>query len=118
MRAFLDQPDPKPGVGRRGIYVHIPFCLKRCDYCDFTTFADRDQAIPAYVEALTTHIGRGAAETAPANVNDVKHSGTFCLKFVFLYLEHLSKNSSRKRLQEQDTLGRKLGLCCLINGIF
>ena len=41
-----------------GIYVHVPFCLRRCDYCDFTTFADRDEAIPAYVEALTAHIRR------------------------------------------------------------
>ena len=42
---------PSPGV-----YVHIPFCLRRCDYCDFTTFADRDEAIPAYVDALCAHI--------------------------------------------------------------
>lgn len=41
-----------------GIYVHIPFCLQRCDYCDFTTFADRDEAIPAYVAALCAHIER------------------------------------------------------------
>jgi putative oxygen-independent coproporphyrinogen III oxidase len=46
----------------RGIYVHIPFCLRRCDYCDFTTFAGRDEAIPAYVEALTTHIRRSAVD--------------------------------------------------------
>lgn len=46
-----------------GIYVHIPFCLRRCDYCDFTTFADRDEAIPAYVKALSDHIARGATAT-------------------------------------------------------
>ena len=45
-----------------GIYVHIPFCLRRCDYCDFTTFADRDDAIPGYVEALTTHVRRVAEQ--------------------------------------------------------
>lgn len=44
----------------RGVYVHIPFCLQRCDYCDFTTFADRDEAIPAYVEGLCAHIRRSA----------------------------------------------------------
>ena len=42
-----------------GIYVHIPFCLRRCDYCDFTTFAGRDDAIPGYVDALCTHLGWG-----------------------------------------------------------
>ncbi|CAN5431823.1 radical SAM family heme chaperone HemW [soil metagenome] len=48
--------------GAPGVYVHIPFCLQRCDYCDFTTFADRDEAIPAYVSGLSAHIaGSGAA---------------------------------------------------------
>lgn len=47
-----------------GIYVHIPFCARRCDYCDFTTFADRDEAIPAYAAALCGHIERTAVGTA------------------------------------------------------
>ncbi|OGN72980.1 MAG: hypothetical protein A2X25_10510 [Chloroflexi bacterium GWB2_49_20] len=38
------------------IYLHIPFCLKRCGYCDFTTFAGKDVFIPAYVEALCQEI--------------------------------------------------------------
>lgn len=53
--------DPGPVTGDApGIYVHVPFCLRRCDYCDFTTFADRDDAIPAYVDALCRHIERAA----------------------------------------------------------
>lgn len=51
-------------VTQPGIYLHIPFCLRRCDYCDFTTFADRDEAIPAYVDALVAHIRRTAATPA------------------------------------------------------
>ncbi|WP_370325659.1 radical SAM family heme chaperone HemW [Euzebya sp.] len=58
-------PDAAAGRRGQGIYVHIPFCLRRCDYCDFTTFADRDEAIPAYVTALRTHIERTAGEWAP-----------------------------------------------------
>ena len=26
-----------------GIYVHIPFCAKKCDYCDFVSFANSDK---------------------------------------------------------------------------
>lgn len=26
-----------------GIYVHIPFCLKKCNYCDFCSFSDIDE---------------------------------------------------------------------------
>jgi oxygen-independent coproporphyrinogen-3 oxidase len=38
-----------------GVYLHIPFCLHRCSYCDFLTYGDkRPQGLtpPAYVEAL------------------------------------------------------------------
>jgi oxygen-independent coproporphyrinogen-3 oxidase len=38
------------------IYIHIPFCLKRCYYCDFNTYAGLDSLIPEYVWALQQEI--------------------------------------------------------------
>ena len=38
--------------GTAALYIHIPFCEKRCSYCDFYTVADRHEAIPAYVASL------------------------------------------------------------------
>ena len=35
-----------------GIYLHIPFCGVRCDYCAFVTYVGRDEMHEAYVEAL------------------------------------------------------------------
>jgi len=35
-----------------GIYVHIPFCLTRCGYCDFNAYAGLDGLKPSYLEAL------------------------------------------------------------------
>ena len=51
-----------------GVYVHIPFCATRCDYCDFATWTDRETLIDAYVDAcvadLRRHVVAGTA--APA----------------------------------------------------
>jgi putative oxygen-independent coproporphyrinogen III oxidase len=45
-----------------GIYVHVPFCLTRCGYCDFNAYADLDALKPTYFQALL----REAELAAPA----------------------------------------------------
>ena len=34
------------------LYIHIPFCVKKCDYCDFLSFAADEQTQKSYVAAL------------------------------------------------------------------
>ncbi len=48
-----------------GVYLHIPFCAKRCDYCAFATWTDRDHLRDAYVDALVTDIERSVAAGMP-----------------------------------------------------
>ena len=42
----------EPELRRAGLYVHVPFCLTRCGYCDFNTYAGLDELRLPYVEAL------------------------------------------------------------------
>lgn len=39
-----------------GVYVHIPFCRHRCDYCAFATWTDRDGIMDTYVDAVVADI--------------------------------------------------------------
>jgi oxygen-independent coproporphyrinogen-3 oxidase len=41
-----------------GVYVHVPFCAHRCDYCAFATYSDRDHLMGEYVEAVLIEIAR------------------------------------------------------------
>jgi oxygen-independent coproporphyrinogen-3 oxidase len=42
----------------RSAYIHVPFCVHRCGYCDFTLVAGRDDLIDAYLEALAIELDR------------------------------------------------------------
>lgn len=35
-----------------GLYVHIPFCVKKCKYCDFVSFDDKARARERYIDCL------------------------------------------------------------------
>jgi len=39
-----------------GIYVHVPFCRQRCDYCAFVTYVGRDDLHEAYVACLIAEL--------------------------------------------------------------
>ena len=39
-----------------GAYIHIPFCKQKCIYCDFISFADRNNLKSKYIEAVLKEI--------------------------------------------------------------
>jgi len=59
-----------------GVYVHIPFCRHRCDYCAFATFTDRDVVIPTYLDAVATEIARAVGAGMPMATSIFVGGGT------------------------------------------
>ena len=43
-----------------GIYIHIPFCIKKCYYCDFVSFMNKEDMVEKYTYAICTEILQNA----------------------------------------------------------
>ena len=41
-----------------GIYIHIPFCKSKCYYCDFTSYAGKEEKIEQYINKLISDIDK------------------------------------------------------------
>jgi oxygen-independent coproporphyrinogen-3 oxidase len=57
------------------IYVHIPFCVSKCGYCDFLSFAGRDGCYGRYTDALVKEIESKAAGFAGRRAETVFFGG-------------------------------------------
>lgn len=43
-------------MGKTGLYIHIPFCIQKCLYCDFPSFGGEEQAYERYTAAVCREI--------------------------------------------------------------
>ncbi len=59
-----------------GVYVHVPFCASKCDYCAFATWTDRHHLIDAYLDAVGREIDRAVADGLPAATTVFVGGGT------------------------------------------
>lgn len=41
---------------KTGLYIHIPFCLRKCNYCDFVSFSDKYGYVDSYFSQLKNEI--------------------------------------------------------------
>lgn len=39
-----------------GLYIHIPFCKSKCYYCDFTSFANKEDLVQKYIQSVIKEI--------------------------------------------------------------
>lgn len=60
-----------------GIYVHIPFCRSKCEYCDFYSIGGgrSKELMDRYLHALVTHIREAAALAPDYTVDSVYFGG-------------------------------------------
>ncbi len=58
-----------------GIYIHVPFCRSKCQYCDFYSLTTKeDRVLDGYLNAICTHI-REAGALAPGYLVDTIYFG-------------------------------------------
>ena len=58
-----------------GIYVHVPFCRSKCQYCDFYSLTEKEDSVwEGYLEAVCAHI-REAGALAPNHLVDTIYFG-------------------------------------------
>ena len=59
-----------------GIYIHIPFCIRKCNYCDFCSFSDTDgELMRVYVNELIRRIESFFVQYGKRYVNTVYFGG-------------------------------------------
>ncbi|MBQ0009916.1 MAG: radical SAM family heme chaperone HemW [Ruminococcus sp.] len=58
-----------------GLYVHIPFCVRKCAYCDFYSMGYREETARAYVDALIAQIRANAGYGRDRTVDTVYFGG-------------------------------------------
>ena len=69
--AFLGRNNKKP----LGIYIHVPFCRSKCQYCDFYSVTTKDDSLmDRYLRAICTHI-KEAGLLAPGYLVDTVYFG-------------------------------------------
>jgi len=68
-------PSSNPPDPAFGVYVHVPFCRHRCDYCAFATYTDRDHLMEAYAAACVTEVTRAAEREGMPRATSVFFGG-------------------------------------------
>ena len=59
-----------------GIYVHVPFCRSKCQYCDFYSLTTKDDKLmDGYIDAMCKHIKETGALTPAYKVDTIYFGG-------------------------------------------
>ncbi len=62
-------------AGVLGIYIHIPFCKSKCDYCDFYSLAGREEQMDPYQKALLLQLKQWAPRLKGRGIDTIYFGG-------------------------------------------
>ena len=58
-----------------GVYIHIPFCASKCDYCDFYSLSHHENHMELYQHTLLRHIEESTSTMSPYYIDSVYFGG-------------------------------------------
>ena len=65
----------KPKRALNAAYIHIPFCLDKCYYCNFISFSDKKDLIEEYLKSLYVEIERELSKQEKINLKSIYIGG-------------------------------------------
>jgi len=74
-----------------GLYIHIPFCVKKCAYCDFHSCPGDKKAYSEYARALCRHIEESNSKHSTYEVDTVYFGGGTPSLMPIREMEHIVK---------------------------
>ena len=77
MELFKKAPQTPQDLKPLGIYVHVPFCRSKCEYCDFYSLGGglNQESMDLYLQAVLTHIKEAAQRAVGYSVDTVYFGG-------------------------------------------
>ena len=78
------------------IYIHIPFCIRKCYYCDFTSFSNMNDKIPKYMKSLMVELDLYKERLRDYTIKTIFIGGgtpsAIEARYIYDLLGHLYKN--------------------------
>ena len=96
-----------------GLYIHIPFCVRKCRYCDFLSAPASDSTRSAYLRSLNGQIrafARHLKTSAVSNASATKHTVSYVIDSIFIGGGTPSLLSSTQMIELLDTVRESFAL--------
>lgn len=86
------------------LYIHIPFCISKCYYCDFSSFANMDDKIHLYIHSLIVELSLYKERLKNYSLKTIFIGGgtPSCIdsKYIYKIFEYIYKNFHTSELTE------------------